>query len=259
MTSFSTVALSDGTVGQVRGLPEVGDKIVISLHDENELPVTRTGVVAEVLVEAENATPNHPNRATLYTVLSNTGDVIGRHLTVAQAADEILTDDGREWRIDGLPVDLRVIEDEDDLEETRDGWCVDQRAELAVGCKAGRFHAPGCGTGYMTVWSNDRAAVATNGDSVWGIWDSERNLFTPDNDPYGSFNPEKGYVLIVRQQVANRPWSRTVVMSYAENLEQAEAKIMREVIRADWPRHPYAITDVSYDEMMAELAAEETA
>jgi hypothetical protein len=106
-----------------------------------------------------------------YTVLSNDGDVIGRNLTLARAADEILSSDSREWEI----------------RQQDDG----------------------------------------------------------------------GYRLWSRQQVANVRWGKTVVMSYAETVEEAKAEIFTAVVNSDWPGHYTAITDHAYDAMLAELAEQE--
>ena len=56
-----------------------------------------------------------------------------------------------------------------------------------------------------------------------------------------------GYELWTRQQVANRPWSKTVLFSFADTLADAEAEIFAAVIRANWSRHPQAMTDAEYD------------
>jgi len=56
-----------------------------------------------------------------------------------------------------------------------------------------------------------------------------------------------GYELWSRQQVANRLWAKTVVFSLADTLGEAEAEIFASVIRANWSRHPQAMTDAEYD------------
>ena len=61
-----------------------------------------------------------------------------------------------------------------------------------------------------------------------------------------------GHELWDRQQVANRPWAKTVVFSLADTLAEAEAEIFAAVIRASWPRHPEAMTDLQFDEIAAE-------
>jgi hypothetical protein len=43
-----TVLLTDGTTGQVASA-KVGDKVTVSLHDENGMPIEVTGVVEEIL------------------------------------------------------------------------------------------------------------------------------------------------------------------------------------------------------------------
>ena len=44
-------------------------------------------------------TNNHPNRATLYTVLDSNGSVLDRHCTVAEAAHTVMIEDGHEYEI----------------------------------------------------------------------------------------------------------------------------------------------------------------
>ena len=61
-----------------------------------------------------------------------------------------------------------------------------------------------------------------------------------------------GFLLWSRQQVANRPWAKTIVYSFADTLEEAEAEIFAAVIRAHWPRHPTAMTDADFDAIAAE-------
>lgn len=48
------------------------------------------------------------NKQTLYTVAKSDGDLIGRHMTLAEAADAILSDDSREYEIrhDGVEFTL---------------------------------------------------------------------------------------------------------------------------------------------------------
>lgn len=62
------------------------------------------------------------------------------------------------------------------------------------------------------------------------------------------------YELWTRKQVANRPWTRTVVSVIEATLAEAEAAIYAAVIAAHWPRHPEAILDAQYDELTAEAA-----
>ena len=61
-----------------------------------------------------------------------------------------------------------------------------------------------------------------------------------------------GYVLWTRHQVANRPWKKTVLYSVAMTLAEAEAEIFAAVTSAGWPRHPEAMTDAQFDEIVAE-------
>lgn len=46
---MSTVLLTSGTVGTTSTEAEVGQTVTIALHNENGLPITETGKVAEVL------------------------------------------------------------------------------------------------------------------------------------------------------------------------------------------------------------------
>lgn len=66
-----------------------------------------------------------------------------------------------------------------------------------------------------------------------------------------------GFRIWSRQQVANRPWAATGVMSFADTLVEAEAEMFAEVIAANWPRHYIAQADESYDRMIADFEADE--
>ena len=46
---MSTVILTSGTIGTTSDVAEVGDTVTVTLHDENGMPITETGEVAEVL------------------------------------------------------------------------------------------------------------------------------------------------------------------------------------------------------------------
>ncbi len=54
----------------------------------------------------------------------------------------------------------------------------------------------------------------------------------------------------------NSSWTRTVVSSLADTREEAEQEIAQQVIDACWDRHPEAMLDGDFDDMMARIAAE---
>lgn len=70
----------------------------------------------------------------------------------------------------------------------------------------------------------------------------------------------KTYELWIRKQIANKPWTRTVIYSIADTEAEAEIDIAEKVIRSGhWERGELACrTDEQHAAMMAELAADET-
>jgi hypothetical protein len=54
----------------------------------------------------------------------------------------------------------------------------------------------------------------------------------------------------------NSSWTKTVVSSYADTRKEAEQEIAQKVIDAGWDRHPEAMLDADFDEMIARMAAE---
>lgn len=46
---MSTYLLKDGTAGTATAGHEVGETVTVQLHDENGMPIERTGEVVEVL------------------------------------------------------------------------------------------------------------------------------------------------------------------------------------------------------------------
>lgn len=70
---------------------------------------------------------------------------------------------------------------------------------------------------------------------------------------------ERFWELWTRKQVANRPWGRTVIHAIAPDEETGTTKIMDEVLRSGhWERDELScFTNQGYDEMVAELAADE--
>ena len=78
-------------------------------------------------------------------------------------------------------------------------------------------------------------------------------ILTDDSRDYEIRLTEDGeFALWSRHQVANRPWEKTVIFSFADTLAEAEAEIFADVILASWPRHPEAITDAEFDAIAAE-------
>ncbi|OYV89662.1 MAG: hypothetical protein B7Z57_11580 [Acidiphilium sp. 37-60-79] len=54
----------------------------------------------------------------------------------------------------------------------------------------------------------------------------------------------------------NSGWSKTVVGSWADTRAEAEQEIAQSVIDAGWDRHPEAMLDADFDEMIARIDAE---
>jgi hypothetical protein len=84
--------------------------------------------------------------------------------------------------------------------------------------------------------------------------EAAHRLLTDDSREYEIRQDADGsYWLWDRQQVANRPWSRYPIGSYAETREEAEAEIFAEVI-SRWGRDgrgPEAISDEQYAALIA--------
>ena len=64
------------------------------------------------------------------------------------------------------------------------------------------------------------------GDGIWELW--------------------------TRKQVANLPWTKTVIISAADTEEEARAEIFEEVAGANWPCEPRIMPDRDYQQMMAD-------
>jgi hypothetical protein len=62
-----------------------------------------------------------------------------------------------------------------------------------------------------------------------------------------------------RQQVANIGWHSTAIISVSDSREDAEIQMFKEVVRDswNWRGHDHAITDIEYDQMVAENANDE--
>lgn len=107
---------------------------------------------------------------TTYTVTEpNNGYMIGRHLTVREAAESMLSDDGQDFEI--------------------------------------------------------RETAGPRGGRIFDLW--------------------------TRQQVANIGWGKTVIFSFAETREAAEAEIFQKVFDANWPGYT-VLTDAEYEAECAE-------
>ena len=65
-----------------------------------------------------------------------------------------------------------------------------------------------------------------------------------------------GWQIWTRQQVANRPWTSTLIMSAAATAAEAGTEMFADVLRRDWPGHYTAMTDADYDLMLADAEAE---
>lgn len=66
----------------------------------------------------------------------------------------------------------------DNIETIRPQLPPDQARELETGCVTWQVEHD-TGSGRMTTWPNDRAALWLGGDSIWGDWDGSR-LVTGD-------------------------------------------------------------------------------
>jgi hypothetical protein len=88
--------------------------------------------------------------------------------------------------------------------------------------------------------------------------DAAHTILTHDGADYeireGEWKGSKIFELWTRKQVANKPWTETAVFSMADTRAEAEAEIFAEVCAARWPRHPEAISDDQYDEILAVTA-----
>lgn len=67
-----------------------------------------------------------------------------------------------------------------------------------------------------------------------------------------------GFTVWSRQQVANRPWAATAIYSFAANRDEAEREICENIVNSErWSGHCEAMTDAAYEEMLAQLTAED--
>lgn len=127
-------------------------------------------------------------------------------------------------------------------------------AATPTGGKADAPPIEGTGTKYTVIDPSSGEAI----DSGLTAAEAAHIILTDDGRQYEiREDPDGGFTLWSRQQVANKPWSPTVVFSIETEREKAETEIFQKVIVADWPRHPEAITDQRYQEMLANLEAAE--
>jgi len=187
----------------------------------------------DTLADAANwitTPPKEESGEKKYTVIDREGTVIDRRLSLAEAANEILSYDSGEWRIDGEAVEFT------DLWKCTEEMWIDASVchELDGSIKLAVFGGE---------WGQ-KAILSTNGGTVWGQWDPERNLFTADSGEVGSVG---GWRLVTRKQCANQPWSATVIFSSKSKFSDAAEDIFDKVIKADWSGEPEAMLDSDYD------------
>lgn len=197
-----------------------------------------------------------------YTVIDRDGTVLDRHLSLAEAAHEILSYDSSEWRIDGEAVDLTELLDDDPAAAAAEvaDWPDEHLKRMTVlaiehneTVEVYRSAHPGTlSTDNVVVVINDRAVFATPSSILAGQWDVERNLFTADSGEVRSLGRLEGWRLVTRKQCANQPWTATVIFSLKSKFSDAVEDIFEQVIQADWPGEPEAILDSKYDDFIEE-------
>lgn len=105
-------------------------------------------------------------------------------------------------------------------------------------------------TTYTVLDNGSGEAIATGLTAA----EAAHEILTSDSQEYDIREDEDGgFTLWARQQVANKGWTRTVIFSVKDDRAEAEAEIFGQVIVADWPRHPTAMTDEAYRAMMADF------
>jgi hypothetical protein len=86
--------------------------------------------------------------------------------------------------------------------------------------------------------------------------DAAHIILTHDGADYeireDGWRGSKIFELWTRKQVANKPWTKTVVFSLADTRAEAEAEIFANVCYARWPHCPEAMSDATYDAILAE-------
>lgn len=94
--------------------------------------------------------------------------------------------------------------------------------------------------------------------------DAAVEVMTYDGHDYDILRDQDGWRLFTTKHSRNsplggRPMTGTVIWSFATHEAEARAEILAEVIKnAGWWRGQSVITDADYDQMVADLAAEET-
>lgn len=82
-------------------------------------------------------------------------------------------------------------------------------------------------------------------------------ILTDDSAEYeireATWRGSRIFELWTRKQVANEPWSKTIVTSFSDSRDEAESEIFLEVCEANWRGFPEAIPDAEYDAMLADL------
>lgn len=104
------------------------------------------------------------------------------------------------------------------------------------------------------------AVLTQNGDVIdtdLNTAEAAQVILNHDGQDYAIRAAEYGFELWSRQQVAKRPWHRTVIFSAADNEADAEAEIFQKVIHAshNWRGSPYTMEMSDYNKMLAENEA----
>ena len=190
-----------------------------------------------------------------YTVIDRDGTVLDRHLSLAEAAHEILSYDSSEWRIDGEAVDLTELLDDDPAAAAAEvaDWPQEHLKRMTVLAiernETVKVYKGRLNTDPAIAVFNDRAVFSADNSLLAGQWDVERNLFTADS---GEVRSLEGWRLVTRKQCANQPWTATVIFSLKSKFSDAVEDIFEQVIKADWPNEPEAILDSKYDDFIEE-------
>lgn len=208
---------------------------------------------------------------TTYTVYAHhdAGHVYGRGLTAIEAAEIVLYHDGHDYYIGAPRPEMHTIETAEDLAAVREVAPVNIRDGLEVGCSVGRVDCAerhGQSLGWIVTWPDGRAALATNGDSVWGdvvggTADLDHGTIIADN---GEVLPlDDGWTLYVSRGSANsfaglggyvpaRQRHFQHITSRAASEQDAWGEIAEHVIRAGWGRVPCVVTDDEYTRLTRE-------
>jgi len=87
--------------------------------------------------------------------------------------------------------------------------------------------------------------------------EAAHTILIDDGQDY-EIRPDKdgGFWLWYRQQVANKPWTRTLIYSAENDAEKAESDIFEQVVSANGPG-PYAMGMDDWNRMLVEAEADE--